>query len=118
MSFPQPYQYQDSLAIDQAPNAFRVLTLFPGGDDDEICVELRRSHLVDKGNPAYEALSYVWGYADNPVTIYIGLEKKYTLAVTRNLATALRHLRYNDRSRTLWIDAICINQLDIAERSS
>ena len=28
----------------------------------------------------------------------------------------MRHLRYPDRPRTLWIDAICINQADIKER--
>lgn len=33
-----------------------------------------------------------------------------------NLVRALRHLRYADRPRTLWIDAICINQYDKTER--
>lgn len=33
-----------------------------------------------------------------------------------NLHAALLHLRYPDRTRTLWIDAICINQANITER--
>ncbi len=40
-----------------------------------------------------------------------------TLAVTQNLATALRYLRYGDRPRVLWIDAICVNQKNLPERS-
>jgi len=31
---------------------------------------------------------------------------------------ALRYLRYEDRERILWVDAICINQTDLAEKSS
>jgi hypothetical protein len=35
-----------------------------------------------------------------------------------SLASALRHLRYSDRTRILWVDAICINQLDVVERQN
>lgn len=37
-------------------------------------------------------------------------------AVTRNLFEALAYLRYPGSDRTLWIDAICINQLDSDEK--
>ena len=30
--------------------------------------------------------------------------------MTESLAAALQHLRYPDRARTIWVDAICINQ--------
>lgn len=33
-----------------------------------------------------------------------------------NLDQALRSLRLRDQDRTIWIDAICINQADITER--
>lgn len=39
------------------------------------------------------------------------------MAVSQNLALALRYLRSRDQVRTLWIDAICINQEDTDERS-
>ncbi|KAI1292920.1 heterokaryon incompatibility protein-domain-containing protein [Xylaria venustula] len=32
------------------------------------------------------------------------------LRVTRNLKSALKHLRYRDESRFMWIDALCIDQ--------
>ncbi|KAK1072171.1 hypothetical protein LTR74_002745 [Friedmanniomyces endolithicus] len=37
--------------------------------------------------------------------------------VTRNLRRALQQLRLPDQSRRLWVDAICINQSDVTERS-
>jgi len=38
--------------------------------------------------------------------------------VTTNLEKALRHLRIEDKVRTIWIDALCINQGNISERNS
>jgi hypothetical protein len=40
------------------------------------------------------------------------------LLVRSNLMSALRHLRYPDRPRHLWIDAICVNQDDDMEKGS
>lgn len=40
------------------------------------------------------------------------------LQITKNLAEALRHLQHQDRPRLIWIDAICINQDDLEERSA
>ncbi|KAI1472761.1 HET-domain-containing protein [Daldinia caldariorum] len=38
------------------------------------------------------------------------------IGIQGNLADAMRHLRYEDRSRVVWIDALCINQDDLEER--
>ena len=71
--------------------------------------------------PPYEALSYAWGTADNKEYVYVTdpadpLQTPSSLRIRANLASALRHLRYPDRQRTLWVDAISINQADINER--
>ncbi|KAF2720235.1 HET-domain-containing protein [Polychaeton citri CBS 116435] len=76
--------------------------------------------------PAYEALSYVWGPPGHNSTAYVKRSSTSnqsasasdieTLPLRLNLATALRHLRKSTTSRTLWIDAICINQEDTVER--
>jgi len=52
----------------------------------------------------YAALSYTWGEARKPYDIVVNGGR---LAVTENLHLALRHLRYQDQDRILWIDAIC-----------
>ena len=74
---------------------------------------------VVRKNPPYEALSYVWGPSDDPISLSVreddGLK---TLHVRRNLFSALIHLRDPEQPNALWIDALCINQEDLAERSA
>lgn len=64
-------------------------------------------HSVDH-RPHYKSLSYVWGLelCETPVS-YNGC----ALQITENLDVALRHLRFEDKERFLWIDALCIDQL-------
>lgn len=38
------------------------------------------------------------------------------LKIMANLINAIRHLRDKEGKRTVWIDAVCINQRDMAER--
>jgi hypothetical protein len=70
--------------------------------------------LSVSAHPQYEALSYVWG--DSTEQHEILLDGRPTL-INRNLWIALKHIRKPDSYRTLWIDAICINQDDINERN-
>ncbi|KAM3447700.1 hypothetical protein MY3296_008449 [Beauveria thailandica] len=62
----------------------------------------------------YEALSYVWGHAVRSELINTG---GGDLFVTRNLYSALLGLRDRALPRILWVDAVCINQDDLEERS-
>ncbi|KAH7374846.1 heterokaryon incompatibility protein-domain-containing protein [Plectosphaerella cucumerina] len=72
---------------------------------------------LDDSLPDFEALSYCWGERHPEETIYIETKTPpFTIPAQPNLVKALRHLRYTDRPRTLWIDAICINQYDKVER--
>jgi len=66
-------------------------------------------------NPSYEALSYVWGDATKLKRIDVC---KHAFYVTENLEIALRNLRLRNKLRVLWVDAICINQNDVVEKSS
>lgn len=47
----------------------------------------------------------------------LGLSRFDKLSVTQNLGRALPYLRLRDRPRVFWIDAICVNQRDLRERS-
>lgn len=69
--------------------------------------------------PPYEALSYVWGSAEDLEVITVD---GHAFRVTQNLYAALNSLVPPEEAvRMLWIDAICINQgteqSDLAERS-
>ena len=72
--------------------------------------------------PRYEALSYTWDTADNQTILYVESDDQNalpsTLEIQQNLASALKHLRLLDETRTLWVDAVCIDQISIAERNS
>ncbi|EAA29120.1 HET-domain-containing protein [Neurospora crassa] len=92
----------------------RLLQLLPHENDDgAIHCRLFCAVLDSRGTRPYEALSYVWGSGGKPRSIFIdGCD----LAVGENLYAALLHLRDPSIERTIWIDAICINQEDPEEK--
>jgi Heterokaryon incompatibility protein (HET) len=113
----RPYQYS---ALNEEAQEIRLLALLPGEVTSPIQIEILKAPFDPDSNsiPIFEALSYAWGSTENPVAITVGTTDEFFLSVTHNLATALPCLRYEDRSRVLWIDAICVNQQDLDERSS
>ncbi|KAH7409121.1 heterokaryon incompatibility protein-domain-containing protein [Cadophora sp. MPI-SDFR-AT-0126] len=90
----------------------RLIILEPGEPTDELRCHLKP--ICSLYDHEYEALSYVWGEESSEHTIQCSGMK---IQITANLDDALRQLRYIDRSRLLWVDAISINQHDLAERS-
>lgn len=77
--------------------------------------------LRDDSNCIYDALSYFWGTTEFDQVINLGSgssEPEKELQISPNLFDALQRLRLPTSSRRLWVDAICINQKDEAERSS
>lgn len=95
----------------------------------------RRTRGVDPPLPEYEALSHVWGSESDPARVRVRSRNHkhdsnhYYLPITRNLQDALRALRRyhvdaefsegsiaSSLSRVLWIDAICIDQANAAEK--
>ena len=107
------YQYSP---LSRGPDSIRLLRLLPSWvDEAEIRVELLEYSLQISQRPchSYEALSYVWGGLDTTKLIFVGDEY---LEVTPNLHAALSQLRDSTFPRILWIDAVCINQKDDAEK--
>ncbi|KAL3422617.1 heterokaryon incompatibility protein [Phlyctema vagabunda] len=92
---------------------FRLVILHPSPDYSSP-IECSLKHAAFKENVPYEALSYVWGDQSKPKSVTLdGMKQKITI----NLEEALLHLRKPSEARTLWIDALCINQNDITERN-
>lgn len=101
-------------ALDPHLPEIRVLKLLPSASFDAP-LECRLVHQALHGDSdGYEALSYVWG--GNEFTAEITLNNE-PYSITPNLDIALRHLRRPSAERTLWVDALCINQHDLVERS-
>ncbi|KAF4631624.1 hypothetical protein G7Y89_g6506 [Cudoniella acicularis] len=62
----------------------------------------------------YEALSYVWGKDASDSMIDLDGE---TFRIGENLHAALQALQLPEIVRNVWIDAICIDQTNLSERS-
>ncbi|KAK3117565.1 hypothetical protein LTR53_000991 [Teratosphaeriaceae sp. CCFEE 6253] len=94
----------------------RVLILRESGYlDDPLVCDLEHMILTDSSRTEYETISYCWGDESLRDTVQI---QGRLIDVPASSAQALRRLRLPDRSRVLWIDAICINQKDLAEKSA
>ncbi|KAF2749206.1 HET-domain-containing protein [Sporormia fimetaria CBS 119925] len=119
MSTTKPYKYRPL-----APGEIRLLQLLPAITPDvhNDPIQLNIVHATVSGSTApatfseYEALSYVWG-GERTETVYCdGCEIK----ATPNLVSALWRLRHHAKNlslqRALWVDSICVNQDDTAER--
>ena len=103
--------YRDSRL---SPGAIRLLQLLPHKDRHApIQGRLFGALLDSEGTRPYEALSYAWGSEDKLRSISLNM---CGLAVGANLHAGLLHLRDHSIGRTIWIDAIFINQADPEEK--
>ncbi|KAK5111526.1 hypothetical protein LTR62_004821 [Meristemomyces frigidus] len=101
--------------LDPKQKQIRLLDLQPGDPEAPVVCSLRVVSLVDGQDPDYEAVSYAWGDANLREEVQVNGS---LLSVPLSTARALSRLRETDQVRTVWIDAICINQQNILERSS
>ncbi|KAI0475599.1 heterokaryon incompatibility protein-domain-containing protein [Xylariaceae sp. FL0804] len=115
---------------EQTPAVFHYRPLLPGEirllcveQDGQTTITARLEHVTIESTPAYWALSYAWGVM--PQDQHIILDDS-PLFVTRHLLDGL--VRFRDTilksqseehggASLLWVDAICINQLDDDEKS-
>lgn len=133
------YAYKN-ISYDQE---IRVLKIYPGRPGTIIACRLVRCPLLDpSGQPysdhsnpiPYAALSYYWGedYPKNRVYI-LDTDKAYedwkdknnslrsfvgTIHIQDNLRAALEQLRSESGPVYLWVDALCINQKHVKERTA
>ena len=114
--------------LEYASYEIRLIKLLPSAvenDQPDIHCELEHFSLLHRpqkpgtnfpGRPEYVALSYCWGPIDATETISVN---GCSFQAGTNLVAALRELRKPERGfKWLWVDAICINQHDIAEKGA
>lgn len=101
----------------------RLLVLLPASDpQDEVRCEFRIVSVDPSGKncptPAalqYEVLSYTWGESNTNRSITLCDWANFK--VTDNLYSALVRLRHAETNRILWVDGLCIDQDNNAERN-
>ncbi|CAG1986279.1 unnamed protein product [Fusarium graminearum] len=93
---------------------FRLIQLMRGVQSPLQC-NLFQAYLDEEESIIpYEALSYVWGSQSTPSDITVDGK---TMSITASLYDALYQLRQPDEDRILWVDALCIDQSNVKERS-
>jgi hypothetical protein len=99
--------------LDNHLDEIRLIALQPCADSTAP-INFRIFHARLSDRPQYEALSYMWGSTENPRIIEI--ERK-ECRIGLNLWLAFQQLRHIEEERILWVDAVCINQVDTSERN-
>ena len=104
------------LCLEVQGHAIRILLLQPPHPDNPSRLDgkLIWANLASDSRPEYETISYHWQPSHERASIYLDGDR---LEVPHAAYVALRRMRLQDRPRALWLDAICINQADVAERS-
>ncbi|KAH7078102.1 heterokaryon incompatibility protein-domain-containing protein, partial [Paraphoma chrysanthemicola] len=88
---------------------------------ENVPVHVSLETFSDDSHPEYETVSYIWGgeNGDNSLRrpIFIGSYWDVLLQ-TENCWSMLRSIRPNRGERLVWVDALCINQQNLEERTS
>ena len=119
----RPWKYDP---LPKGRGAIRILKLFHSKrDTSHIDCELLATTISDgiwhkhgSSQLHYEALSWYWGDSQESECVRIRRGRRvYVKHINLNLYSALRALRHTQKDRYLWIDAICVDQDNVQERS-
>lgn len=114
------FQYKP---LDPGKKEFRLIEIAPleiedPGSTPDLLVRCRLKHASLNEGQSYVAVSYAWGDADITKDILV---EDQLVQVTTNLEAALRKLASrqigDNLGSTFWIDALCIDQKNEAERA-
>lgn len=126
--FEDVYEFQQDLDLSTSTNyryrrlnyelgqEIRLVVLYPGKELEDLTCDIIHVNILDQ--PVYEAVSYTWATVHGDVSFSGNINccgKK--IAITKNCESVLRSLRRLGRNRKIWVDAICIDQENTAERN-
>ncbi|ROT37151.1 hypothetical protein SODALDRAFT_280002 [Sodiomyces alkalinus F11] len=118
----RPYKHSAASIDPERRKETRILTLVPGSFLDDLRGEIHTVSLDDPipSHLPYEAVSHGWvpSMSNNNKSdcVKIGSSSR-RLWLPQYLGTMLRYLRHKDRPRNLWVDYICIDQHNLAEKA-
>ncbi|KAI0551889.1 heterokaryon incompatibility protein-domain-containing protein [Xylaria curta] len=115
------YKYR---SLDSSRLELRLLRILPGEADDELRGTIVHRYL--NSNLNYIAISYAWkdeslfSYADNNRELdRLVVDDISFIPVGTNISSFLRQARLMDKETdNMWIDAVCIDQENLSERSA
>jgi hypothetical protein len=128
-----------------SPTTIRLLSIHPGTFDSPLRGTITTTTLASHKHPPYDALSYTWSDnpfppstspspppaplrtqplllcpTQPPTSTHQQQQQQQchwqTLPLTLTCAAAIKRLRHPTAPRTVWIDQVCINQADAAEK--
>ncbi|KAI3543786.1 hypothetical protein CSPX01_06109 [Colletotrichum filicis] len=104
--------------LNESRREIRLVRIRPPPDEqisakNTIALEIKHASL-NEPELSFAALSYVWGSATDTTPIEI---EGASFSVTLNLHAALQQLQMNSVDSWLWIDALCIEQANLEEKS-
>jgi hypothetical protein len=91
----------------------RLVTLKQSDESEPIKCSLE-AHVLDENCPEYVALSYTWGSKERHADILLN---GVMVPVGRSLWSFLQEMRAQHQYIDFWIDAICIDQLNVLEQN-
>lgn len=98
--------------LDNPTQQVRLLRfLYPEIEDSPLHLELTTWSL--SGFPQYKAISYTWG----PIEMRTVHVNGHPFEVRTNCYYTLSQVRARHPESFIWVDSICINQLDVEEKS-
>ncbi|KAI8716377.1 HET domain-containing protein [Fusarium sp. LHS14.1] len=105
-------------SLDDPDRSFRLIKLQPSKDNetatsDNLVCDIEEHVRGDC--PPYTALSYVWATPESKREYVIANGNK--VQISQTVENALRRLRFRQKPRWLWVDQLCINQVDENEKS-
>jgi len=106
----------------KSPGTLRILKLPPANLKHEVInCELVKSQTVGSDDTQeYETWSWCWGVEKEHMKAFLRIhcvQYVFLSRISQSLASALRALRDQVSVRYLWVDALCVNQLDNQEKN-